>query len=322
MIVNENQSIYVIRNSNPDAGMGSLISGVIGQLLIAEEARSVPIVDWQFYKCLYSEETPILNSMNPWEYYFEPVARLTMSDLKSCKEVIYSDGSHPKNVPFPWANLKNFVNVFDKYIKFNQETSNFIDSGIAELGIDSKTLGVHFRAARGMRRSTNHPIQPTRTQIRNLIDHELEVNIFDKIFLASDVEEEIQFFKKRYGKFLLYFNSARFKSSNSIPPRIPGVRINHNYLLGLEVLREAYSLSLAGGLIAGFSGVSQLAEIMRQPNRKYRTFLIDNGKLSHYKILARYQFIVKSSLPARIGGLQKYNRHSEVQRLSLKKYDN
>ena len=151
---------------------------------------------------------------------------------------------------------------------------------------------------------TNHPIQPSRSQLKKIIDMELNSGEFTKILFATDVENELSYFKKRYGSLLVSFQSERFKKGQDTTPKVLGNRNHHNYLLGLEVLREAYALSISGGLIAGYSGVSQLAEVMRLPNSKYRTYLIDNGRLSHYKIIARYQFKAKSLLPRIMGGFQ------------------
>jgi hypothetical protein len=295
---------YVIRNSNPDAGMGSLLSSVIGHLKIAEIETRIPVVDWKFYDCLYQEKTPVLKTLNPWEYYFEPVARYRMPDLSDYDEVFYTNGDHPQNVPFPWAKLSVTKEIFRKYIRFNVETREYIELGINQLGIKFQTLGVHYRAARGMRITPNHPIQPTRSQLCVQIDRELNTGRYDQIFFATDVEEELNHFKKRYGNLLVNFQSSRFIQEESLPAKIPGVRNLHSYLLGLEVLAEAYALSKCGGLIAGFSGVSQLGEALRLPDKSYRTLLIDNGKLSHYKLIAKYQFAIKSKIPAFLGGFR------------------
>jgi hypothetical protein len=295
---------YVIRNNNPDAGMGSLLSSVIGHLKIAESENRIPVVDWNFYECLYKEKEPVLKTLNPWEYYFEPVAKFRIIDLSDYDDVFYTTGDHPQNMPFPWAKLPITKEIFKKYIRLNVQTHEYIELRINQLAIKFQTLGVHFRAARGMRINPNHPIQPTRSQIYALIDRELNTARYDQIFFATDVEEEIHHFKKRYGNLLVNFQSSRFKREESLPPKIPGFRNLHSYLLGLEVLTEAYALSRCGGLIAGFSGVSQLGETLRLPDRSYQTLLIDNGKLSHYKFIAKYQFAIKSKIPAFLGGFQ------------------
>jgi len=302
--VNTKKKFYVIRNSNPDAGMGSLISSVLGHLIISENNKRIPIVDWGYYKCLYTESDSTLNTFNPWEYFFQPVADYRLIDLSELDDVLYTDGSHPTNIRFPWANSFQNQNIFRNYIKFNENTTAYLKSGITDLNINSNTLGVHFRAAKHMRTMTNHPIQPSRSQLKKIIDMELNSGEFTKILFATDVENELSYFKKRYGSLLVSFQSERFKKGQDTTPKVLGNRNHHNYLLGLEVLREAYALSISGGLIAGYSGVSQLAEVMRLPNTKYRTFLIDNGRLSHYKIIARYQFKAKSLLPRIMGGFQ------------------
>ena len=153
-----------------------------------------------------------------------------------------------------------------------------------------------------MRTTPNHPIPPTRKQITRNIDLALETNDYSSIFLACDVDDEVDFLKRRYGVLLQHLNANREIRNGDDWHLLDGLQ---KYQRGLEVLADSYLLSRCGGLIAGYSGVSQFAEIMRDSENSFYTNLIWNGRLSSATLLAKYQFKFKSILPNNLGGFKK-----------------
>ena len=60
-------------------------------------------------------------------------------------------------------------------------------------------------------------------------------------------------------------------------------RAHHKYLLGLEVLRDQYTLTHCDGLVCGYSNVTFLARIMRKGwlNKDYKDYILINNGLYH-----------------------------------------
>ena len=148
---------------------------------------------------------------------------------------------------------------------------------------------MHFRGAKEMRTAPNHPIQPTRLQMVKRIDQELMSGLFTEIFLATDTNEDLEFFKNRYGKLIFSFEASRFKKN--LRERN---RDSHGYLCGLEYLSDLYMLSNCKQLIAGYSGVSNMALVVRDPLiSSLVPNLIWNGRNSANKYFAKHQYNIK-----------------------------
>lgn len=310
MIDPELYGVYVIwRDPKNGGGFFSFLSSVLGHLKISEEMKRYPVIDWETHHQGLAENQMVLGTSNVWNYFFEPVSRYKLSDLMNLDNVIYSDGSHPDNIGFPYSKLDWIRPCFQKFIRFRKETYNFIESSSRSLELGSKTLAVHFRAGVDMRTMPNHPIPPTRKQIVKSIDLALGTNDYSTIFLACDVEDEVNYLKRRYGIRLQCLNAHREIRNGDDWHFLEGPR---KYQRGLEVLADSYLLSRCGGLIAGYSGVSQFAEIMRDSENSYYTNLIWNGLLSGNERVAKYQFRIKSILPNHLGGFKTNNSSSGV----------
>jgi hypothetical protein len=305
----ELSGVYVIwRDPKKGGGLFSFLSSVLGHLKTSEEIKRFPVIDWETHHKSLSKNQMVLGTSNVWRYFFEPVSRYELSDLKNLDNVVYSDGLHSDKIGFPYSKLDWIQPCFRKYIHFRKETYEFIESSSRSLEIGSKTLAVHFRAGVDMRTTPNHPIPPTRKQIVNSIDLALDTNDYSTIFLACDVENEINHLKRRYGNRLQHLNAKREIRNGDDLHFLEGPQ---KYQRGLEVLADSYLLSKCGGLIAGYSGVSQFAEIMRDSNNSYYTNLIWNGRLSGVSLLAKYQFRFKSILPNNLGGFKTKNLSSD-----------
>jgi len=303
----ELNGIYVSwRNPKNGGGFFSFLSSVLGHLKISEELKRYPVIDWETHHKGLANNQIVLGTSNVWEYFFEPVSKYKLSDLINLENVLYSNGEHPDNIGFPYSKLAWVQPLFRTYIRFRKETSDFIEFSTQSLELGSKTLAVHFRAGLDMRTMPNHPIPPTREQIITSIDLALESREYSNIFLACDVEDEIFRLKRRYGNLLQYLSAKREIRNGDDWHFLEGPE---KYQRGLEVLADSYLLSRCGGLIAGNSGVSQFAEIMRDPGNTFPTILISNGRLSGNALLAKYQFRLRSALPENFGGFKTRNSH-------------
>ena len=102
---------------------------------------------------------------------------------------------------------------------------------------------------------------------------------FDQIFLATDDSEAIEVFANKFGDKLVYYKDVIRTSGDETVMKSTVDRPLHHYNLGIEVIRDSYTLSLCSGLIAGLSNVSIFSRLMKQSEGKRYDYLkiLDKG---------------------------------------------
>ena len=288
---------YVIWRE-PGAGFFSILSGILGHLHIAETFGLQPVIDMQNYPGTYSESEPILGTHNMWEYYFQPVGRIESVGGMDSMQMVDSGGQYPFQVlNFPYAAVPWLPAIYDRYVRLRDESISAIDAARIAIEPDDATLAVHFRG-KEMRNALHHPMPPSEQQILRRIDLCLEQHSFDRIFLVTEGADYVDAFKRRYGRMVNYLDVARSGSEN-IDHEYP--RPHHRYLLGLEILTEASLMSECGGLVCGYSNVSQMTEVMARGNFKVLE-RIWNGKLRGGRFVAQHLWNFRSRAPRILGG--------------------
>lgn len=126
-----------------------------------------------------------------------------------------------------------------------------------------------------------HPIVVTPEEyLEKTIQVYKEYN-YTKVFLATDDETIIALFKNQFGNNLFYYeNTFRSKDGNAIHYGSSDInRPHHKYMLGLEIIKDFYTLGYCAGLIAGHSNVSMCARIIKESlGEKYLSLhIIDKG---------------------------------------------
>lgn len=86
-------------------------------------------------------------------------------------------------------------------------------------------------------------------------------------------------FENKYGEKLCYYKDVERGSTNKSVAFCKNNREQHKYLLGLEVIRDMYTLSKCDSLIAGVSQVPICAQINKiSRGEKYEVVkIIDKG---------------------------------------------
>ena len=62
------------------SGFFSLVAGVLGKLRLADELGAVPHIDLETHPTPYQQEDPVRGTRNVWEYYFQPVSKITREE--------------------------------------------------------------------------------------------------------------------------------------------------------------------------------------------------------------------------------------------------
>lgn len=289
---------YLIYRRDFGPGLNSLISGIVGHLLLANRSGYLPVVDLANYPSVYQEEHPINGTKNVWEYYFEPVSKLTLEEIYRDQDYVNSGGGYPHEIVNSLiTKTPEFLGAYSQWVKLNPSTQEATEKALSALDINENTLGVHFRGG-DMRRTKNHPMPPSFRQMSTRIDLALESQGFDSIHVVTEHEDYLSEFRNRYGNKLKFLDVARYGRHEIYREY---VRPNHRYLLGLEVLVETQCLARAGGLISGYSGVSEMAETLSAV--KYRHLdKVWNGRLPFGGNLGERFWNFRANSPRILGG--------------------
>lgn len=263
-------------------GFCSLFRFTLCHLAFSEDINMVPVVYWGD-KTLYYDKT-FVNTSNVFEYFFEPVSSVSYKDIQKCSHVVESKGSDANafgttgGYSIPEDEIKFLSEYVFKYIKLKSDVENFINK---EFYTGVKTLGVHVRATDFNKGYNRHPKVVTPTEYLEHAKKAYYEEKFEKVFLATDDQNVIELFANEFGDNLRFYNDT-FRSSNGeaihYGPQVSN-REHHKYFLGLEILRDFYTLGRCDGLIAGNSNVSMCARIIKESTQNQYSYIeiIDKG---------------------------------------------
>lgn len=268
--LNKDKLIYMINDTYPSSGLFWCWRQVIRGLMVAERYGFVPVVDWT--NTPYYLSGGINGVENPFEYYFEPVSDISLKEARQSYNVTFytrqSDGMPDMgyNHKIEMDQMDSFTEINSRYIKIKKEIFSEINDKILETLNGEKTLGVHVRGVEWGKIS-GHPIPVSLEFYTQIIDQAILQNGFKKIFLATDSEDTVSHFVKRYGAMVVYYEDVirTSKGGKTLVIFDSGIkRENNPYWLGYEVLKDMLTLSRCNGLVAGFSHVSLAAEVFKK----------------------------------------------------------
>lgn len=258
-------------------GLFGLFRHVLQGLIIAENLGAIPVVEIGTNSLYHDPDLDDLTK-NVFEYYFEPVSFVKYTDVNLCSKVIrYCETAPPFFMPFvahnsgtykiSSNNIEQMGQIYKKYIKLNSQTDKIINESILTTLGNKKTLGVHIR---GTDFNIKYGGHPNIIDIDEYISNTFEIfssGNYEQIFLATDDSNALRAFQNKFGDSLVMYNDV-FRSSSSIGVHWKNVdsterRQLHNYKLGLEVIRDVYTLTACDGLICGLSQVAYAARYIK-----------------------------------------------------------
>lgn len=276
--------LYHIRIGSRGDGFFAEYRRLLNYLYYADQLHLIPYIEFtQDYT--YAEKHPVHGHTNPFEYYFlQPCVteeesreyRYTLTS-RDCDQD-FSRHLKPENgYDLSEEYVSAIADVSRKYIRPNKETEEMMQEASAFLG-ERKTLGVHVRLTDFKKNYYGHPTCVTADRHLEAARSAVEKYGFEQIFLATDDVETVELFRKEFGEKLLTYQDV-IRSEGEVSVAFShSERENHHYLLGLEVLRDMYTLSLCSGLVAGKSQVSICAYIQRRVTGDYECReIIDAG---------------------------------------------
>ncbi|MBQ8635111.1 O-fucosyltransferase family protein [bacterium] len=269
---NDGKLVYIAQTMGCD-GFFAELRYLLNELYFADKLGLVPVLTMS-EKSSYAEKEPINGTTNPFEYYFLQPTDISLETAKKSfavvehnwiqKHFIKADLGYKSG----YAPIDEYFDVMSKlmkkYLRFNEDTKNKVCKVAKELIGDAKTLGIHIRGADFKRHYDNHPNMVTIEEYATSVEETLKQHNFEKIFLATDDSEAIETFAAKFGDKLVYYKDVIRTSGDETVMKSEVDRPLHHYHLGLEVIRDSYTLSICDGLIAGLSNVSIFSRLMKQ----------------------------------------------------------
>lgn len=282
--------IYFIEEDNGSLGFFAMYRAWLEYIYFADICGYTPVVCGGKH-FLYKEEKQICSTDNPFEYYFEQPTTVKVQEAQKSRNVIMSDLNHRKMVELIFTGktchykynkkyLCAMAQVVRKYVRFNKTTWEYVEKGWNKINIhNQKVLGVHIRGTDFRAEYNNHPVYVTEDECFEKIDEVFYKNKYEKIFLATDDQRILKKFIEKYQDNLCFYNDVERGDRNKSIAFESNDRINHKYRLGLEVIRDMYTLSKCDGLIAGVSQVAVCAQINKLARKEWFSdrIIIDKG---------------------------------------------
>ena len=266
-------------------GFCSLYRLTLMYLAYAESRNFIPVVYYDTNTLYYDES--IKESQNAFEYYFSMTSDISHKDVLKSKNVIISKGADAGEFgttnaySVPELEIETLAVYRKKYIHLNPTVKSLFWSEMKSIISGDNTLGVHVRATDFNKGFNRHPIVVTPEEYLKKTKQVFKENNYDKVFLATDDEKIINLFESEFGEALFYYKDTyRSRDGEAIHYGNQKIeREHHKYLLGIEIIKDFYTLGYCAGLIAGNSNVSMCARIIKRSlDEEYKTLdIIDKG---------------------------------------------
>ena len=279
--------VYPISNRGEAVGFFAELQCTLKYLYYADRFCFTPVVSW-VKKSLYQEDVLWDGTRNVFEYYFQPVSNMKSEEISNCKNVVFSFSRQVRAITdgdsgngyLELDSLKlKFAQMYKKYCKLNTKTKLYIDENIREKLVGDRILGVHVRGTDFKQNFNGHPVPVNATDFLPLARNMMEEYRCDRIFLATDTIFAVKLFQQEFGDKLIFYNDIQRSDGDVGLHCLESDREHHHYKLGLEVLRDVYTLASCEYFLAGMSNVSLAAQYIRIANgsEHKKVVILDNG---------------------------------------------
>ncbi len=256
---------FVIGNC-PKEGFFSSFCSALNNIMWAEKNGKVPVMHWDETFCHYQKEG-WRGSLQPWEYYFEPVSRLAYEPT----DPVYRVYGAPDDFNIPMIFLRDqekfnelrsaAKNAIDKYIKVRPEILEKVDSFYQTHMAGAVNIGIHMR---GTDRAAKDKWVLPNDMIVEAKKLAAEIPGKVQFFIATDEEFCLDLAKNSL-QGLIYCDSTR--SQDGKPIHVPSPKRTRLAVLGEEVLIEGLLLAKCDYVLHSMSAVP-IAVMMMNPSIK------------------------------------------------------
>ena len=256
---NPDKQFFVIGVSDPIRGWGNLLVRFLGGLSYAKRKGMIPVIDMQNISNPYLPEQ-LITRHNAWEDYFCPVSGYSVEDVYKNKNVILSGIDTHQEEAIDFSDIR-YVAEVEAFIQYN------IDKLFAK--VYGKILGVIYRGT-DYNIAYGHPKPWEIEDYIGCVKQYMKETECEFIFLATEVEEALQAFKRALGSKVIYTEQKRFpQHERRLLATIKFDRENDEYLKGLEYLLVLEALLHCNSLIGPDSGTLYFARLAKKDGYEY-----------------------------------------------------
>lgn len=268
------QEVYYIKIENNVCGFFALLRESLAYCCYADIHGYMPYIVYGG-KTLYSEKGLFLGTSNPFEYYFKQPVTFLSTDVIRGINLVKSRPEHLSNIelkynlkPFSYIVEESYVEkmaeIYKKYMHLNAITNKSVEKNIENILRGKYTLGVHIRGTDFNKGFNNHPIPVTVDEYVKVINEEVIKQNYQQVFVATDDVRCLKELKQKISVPLVYYKSTMRASGNKSVAFERNERKKNNYLLGYEVLKDAYTLSACDGFVGCLSQVDIFVQIIKR----------------------------------------------------------
>ena len=273
----EGPTYYIVRRCLGWGGVGFFSNYLyaLTHIAYAKDNGWIPVVDMSNYRTLYSENHPVNGSRNDWDHYFlQPVDTRT---AYASGRFILSDGWNRKLDYHPIRETDELIELIpERTARLREQTADYtrirpdileeFETWEREHFAGKRVLGVHWRGTDKIVPPPGHRPAPSLSRLFDAVRTAAERLHPDLVFLASDESGVRERLESETTIPVVSADSFRLAPGDGRGLHLAAIRHarpDHRYLLGLEVLRDAWLLSRCDGLVHSHSNVVNAALLFR-----------------------------------------------------------
>jgi hypothetical protein len=268
---------YLLIAPRHGCGLWSMFFQVIGLIRYAERHGLEPVVYFNDATCWWSQDG-YNGSRNAWEYFFEPVGRVSAAELFGTKKSALEHASvqqlqaalpdviamsdyildHVGHYDHTEAQRQEYASIIERRIKVKTQVLAKLDPTLAG-ALAGGATAVHYRGTDKFRESPRQSIHKYRDALQHRVDPS------HKLFVATDDAPFLEWMLDTYGNRVLYTQATRSRDHTALhlgPHR--GPRQAEECLLDVLLMARCRHLvhgnsSVTNGVLALNPGMSHEA---------------------------------------------------------------
>lgn len=301
--LNQDKVFYDILVGDETKGFCSAIRDTLYYLLYADALGFVPYIRYT-NNIPYHEDHKINGADNAFEYYFLQPSGVSLDELNQSCKIAQAESVHIQGVfrlygqeqPAAYYSDDNTsihlcAKVFRRYFVLNGVVSTKLKKDQKPfLGL--RLIGVHYRGTDFKIGYHGHPVAVQHQRHIEETKKILSTGAYDGMFLATEDGDVIKEFEEEFGDKLFLYKDVVRGTGETNAYNMRSERKNHHYLLGYEVLRDVYTLSLCDAFVTSMSGVGITTQIVKASKGEEfdPVVMLDNGINKNKKQLQKNKY--------------------------------
>lgn len=281
---NNEKPVYLIdlgRGNICMMGFGGMLHYTLGAIGFANAMGLEHYILWGENTHYYQKELEQYTG-NAFNYYFDPRQDESVLEKRPFVLARQTDVNivHKSvNYAVNESDVEYYANLYREHVFLNDKTKQYLADELKKVLLQGNILGVHVRGTDFNAGFRGHPKAISPEEYLDIVKKEFGTAMYDKIFLATDDSTVTELFKKEFGNDLLFYEDVFRAADKTGTHFLKAERPLHSYKLGLETLRDIYTLACCRSLVCGMSKVSLTVRfINRALDKKFtKLTVVDHG---------------------------------------------